>query len=94
MINQDRLEQGAASGQDTEVSSLPLSKILCVCTGFSLVFLCLSTVKSHSKIDKTKVLKPCGTIMQVKSTAECSMGAFCNTFDLYYILENLFLVFF
>ena len=35
------------------------------------------------KIDKTKVLKPCGILMQVKSTAECSMGAFCNTFDLH-----------
>ena len=61
----------------------------------------LITVKpvlySHSKIDKTKVLKPCGSLMQVKSTAECSMGAFCNTFDLHLViigLENLFLVFF
>ena len=36
----------------------------------------LSTVKpvlsGHSKIDKTNVLKPCGTLMQVKSIAECS----------------------
>ena len=31
------------------------------------------------KIDKTKVFKPCGSLKQVKSTAECSMGAFCNT---------------
>ena len=40
-------------------------------------------LSGHSKIDKTKDLKPCGSLMQVKSTAECSMGAFCNTFDLY-----------
>ena len=46
-----------------------------------------STVKpvlsSHSKIDKTKVLKTGGSLMQVVSVAECSLGAFCNTFDLY-----------
>ena len=54
-------------------------------------------LSSHSKIDKTKVLKTFGTLMQVKSTAECSTGylnagqstaecftgAFCNTFDLH-----------
>ena len=57
----------------------------------------MSTVKpvlsNHSKIDKTKVLKHCGGSMQFKSTAECSVGAFCNTFDLYLAsigLENLF----
>ena len=35
--------------------------------------------------------------MQVKSIAECSLGAFCNTFDLHLAiigLENQFLVFF
>ena len=36
----------------------------------------------HSKIDKTKVLKPCGILMYVKSNAERSMGSFCNTIDL------------
>ena len=48
----------------------------------------LHTVKAvlsdHSKIDKTKVLKPCGNFMQAKSTAEYSIGAFhgafCNNF--------------
>ena len=38
-----------------------------------------------------------GSIMQVKSIAECSLGAFCNTFNLCYAiigLENQFLVFF
>ena len=35
--------------------------------------------------------------MKVESIAECSMGAFCNTFDLYLAIidiENQFLVFF
>ena len=40
-------------------------------------------LSGHSKIDKTKDLKPCGSLMQVKSTAQCSYGTFCNTFDLY-----------
>ena len=47
----------------------------------------ITTVKQvlsgHSKIDKTKVLKPCGSAMQVKTTAECSSGVFCNTFGLH-----------
>ena len=40
-------------------------------------------LSGYSKIDKNKVLKPCGSLMQFKTIAECSMGAFCNTFDLY-----------
>ena len=42
-----------------------------------------SVLSCPSKIDKTKVLKPCDSIIQVKSTAECSIGAFCNTLDLH-----------
>ena len=45
------------------------------------------------KIDKTKVLKTNGSLMKVKSIEECSLGAFCNTFDLHYAiigLENQF----
>ena len=38
---------------------------------------------SHSKLDKTKVLKTNGSLMKVESIAECSLGAFCNTFDLH-----------
>ena len=45
-----------------------------------------STVKpvlrGHSRIGKTKVLKTNGSLMKVKSIAECSLGALCNTFDL------------
>ena len=51
---------------------------------------CLSknnTVKpdlsGYSKIDKTKVLKTDGSLMKVESIAECSLGVFCNTFDLH-----------
>ena len=40
-------------------------------------------LSGHSKIDKTKVLKLDGTLMQVESIAECSKRAFCNTFDLH-----------
>ena len=47
----------------------------------------MSTIKpvlnGHSKIDKTKVLKANGSLMKVESVAECSLGAFCNTFDLH-----------
>ena len=46
---------------------------------------------------KTKVLKTNGSLMKVESIAECSLGAFCNTFDLHLAiigLENQFLVFF
>ena len=35
------------------------------------------------KIDKTNVLKIDGSLIQVESIAECSPGAFCNTFDLH-----------
>ena len=39
--------------------------------------------KGHSKIDKTKILMTNGSLMKVKSIAECSLGPFCNTFDLH-----------
>ena len=57
------------------------------------MFLFHNTVKpvlsGRLKIDKTKVFKPCGSLMQVKSTAECSKGAFCNTFDLHEAIIGL-----
>ena len=40
-------------------------------------------LSDHAKIDKTKLLKTKGSLMKVLSIAECSHGAFCNTFDLY-----------
>ena len=42
-----------------------------------------TVLSGHSKIDKTKVLKKNGRLMKVESIAECSLGAFCNTFDLH-----------
>ena len=35
------------------------------------------------KKDKTKILTTNGSLMKVESIAECSLGAFCNTFDLH-----------
>ena len=40
-------------------------------------------LRGHSKIDKTKVLKTGGSLVQVESIAGCSSGVFCNTFDLH-----------
>ena len=40
-------------------------------------------LRGHTKIDKTKVLKTNGSLMNVESIAECSLGAFCNTYDLH-----------
>ena len=55
-------------------------------------------LNSFSKIDKTKVLEihvggTC-SLVQVESNAECSIGAFCNTFDLHSAIigfENILL---
>ena len=48
----------------------------------------LYTVKpglsSHSKIDKPKGLKTNCSLMKVKSIAECSLGAFCNSILQYF----------
>ena len=38
-------------------------------------------LKRPLKIDITKVLVENGSLMKVESKAECSLGAFCNTFD-------------
>ena len=47
----------------------------------------LYTVKpvlsGHLKLHKTKVLKTNDSLMKIKSIAECSLGAFCDTFDLH-----------
>ena len=47
----------------------------------------ISTVKpvlcNHSKLDKTKVFKTNVSLMKVEGMAECSLRAFCNTFDLH-----------
>ena len=46
-------------------------------------------LSGHSKIDKTKVLKANSSLMKVESIAECSLGAFCNTFDLHLAIITL-----
>ena len=53
-------------------------------------------LKRPLKIDKRKVLKTNGSLMKVKRIAECSLGPFCNTFDLHYSIigiESQFSVF-
>ena len=40
-------------------------------------------LSNHSKMDNTKVLMANCSLMKVESIAECSLGAFCNTFDLH-----------
>ena len=42
-----------------------------------------TSLKRPLKIDKTKVLNTNGSLMKVEPIAECSLGAFCNTFDLH-----------
>ena len=48
-----------------------------------LLYTVKPALNGHSKIDKTKVLKTNGSLLKVKSIAECSLGAFCNSFDLH-----------
>ena len=49
-------------------------------------------ISGHPKINKTNVLKTNGSLMKVESIAECSLGAFCNTFDLHYAIICLEIV--
>ena len=52
-------------------------------------------VKRPLKIDITKILMTNGSLMQVKSIAECSPWSILHTFDLHYViigLENQFVV--
>ena len=46
-------------------------------------------LSGHSKIDKIKILTTNGSLMKVESIAECSLGAFCNTFDLHLAMIGL-----
>ena len=40
-------------------------------------------LSGHLKKEKIKALKINGSLMKVERIAECSLGAFCNTFDLH-----------
>ena len=70
---------------NNDISSLYLEAIPS-CGWVSLDILC-DTVKpvlsGHSKRRPKLVYKTDYRLMQVKSIAECSKGAFCNTFDLH-----------
>ena len=61
-------------------------QLLCGCLWIFFTPAYHHTVKpvlsSLSKIDMIKALKTHGSLMKVESIAECSLGAFCNTFDL------------
>ena len=48
-----------------------------------MIYTVKPVLSGKSKIGKAKVLKTDGSLMQVESIAECSLGAFCNTFDLH-----------
>ena len=66
------------------IMSLPVIIYLLLFTCFYEKWHTVSPVlRGHSIIDKTKVLKTNGSLMKVESIAECSLGAFCNTFDLH-----------
>ena len=55
-------------------------------TSTKLELMCLAQGPQRSDAGEARahsILKSPGSLMQVKSTAECSMGAFCNTFDLH-----------
>ena len=52
--------------------------------GKTMIYTTVEPVLSgHSNIDKTKILMTNCSLMKVESIAECSLGAFCNTFDLH-----------
>ena len=42
----------------------------------------IPVLSNHSKINQAKILMTNDSLMKVESIAECSLGAFCNTFDL------------
>ena len=59
--------------------SRPKSRI----KGLDQIIYSKTCVKRPSKIDNIKILMTNGSLMKVESIAECSLGAFCNTFDLH-----------
>ena len=72
---------------------------LCCClyiTRFVFQHTVKPVLSGHLKIDKQQ-LRENSSLMKVKSIAECSTGAFCNTYDLHLAIigtEKQFLVFF
>ena len=80
VLKKDRLTQ-------KQMFKLMDKKILTINPKYFGLFGQMCSVKpvlsGHSKIDKTKILKTNGSLMKVESIAECSLVAFCNTFDLH-----------
>ena len=73
-----------------------MNRLIYKCTVYSFAKTVKPVLSGHSKIDKIKVLKTDGSLMQVESIAKCSLGTFCNTFDLHKViigLKNQLLVF-
>ena len=72
------------SGNCEVISSVDMYRLEEICFLYWEVGTTVKPVLSgHSKIDKTKILKTNGSLMKVKSIAECSLGAFCNIFGLH-----------
>ena len=59
---------------------LGLKNVLATERRYTLTKTCLK--RSH-KNRQTKILKTNGSLMKVESIEECSLGAFCNTFDMH-----------
>ena len=69
---------------DIQIASFEQHKInLCEKGKYSKT--CLKPLKKN----KTNVLKTNGSLMEVESITECSLGAFCNTFDLHLAIIGL-----
>ena len=70
----------------TSIAQMLWQARLPMCTGSSELWqlTSISTVKpvlsGQLEIDKAKDLMENGSLMKVKSIAECPLGAFCNTF--------------
>ena len=54
----------------------------CILDHFTIIY-SKTCLKRPLKIDKANVLMTNDSLMKVKCIAECSKGAFCNTFDLH-----------
>ena len=60
----------------------PIQCYIKVCYKENLLY-SKTCVKQPLKKAQTNILMINGSLMEVESIAECSLGAFCNTFDLH-----------
>ena len=63
-------EEESISIQRLKCETHVLTFLLILCT-INFLYTVKYVLSSNSKIDKIKVSKPCGSLMQIKSTAEC-----------------------